>query len=281
MLPKIVGYVQDICCFGKCSMTLAIPALSALGHTVVPLPTAVYSTHLGYEGHTKLDISKELEGILAHYESMNLQFDAVISGFLSSPSEAELVLRARGLLRRGGLAVTDPVLGDNGKAYGGAGGEMLSAARSLSAGADLITPNVTEACMLLGIPQEALVTDKMAREILESLKQRLNARAVVLTGCDIRKGFISTASLDENGAFDIHDEVKYGGRWHGCGDLFVSIVTGLLLRSRSLAYACAFASSFLSRCVKLSEELNAVEAEGLAFEPLLGLLSAEIGGENI
>ncbi len=275
MLPKTVGYIQDICCFGKCSMTVGLPALAALGNTVVPMPTGLYSAHLGYAGHTKLDTSGELEKILAHYESMGLLFDSVISGFLSSPCEARLAMRARGLIKRGGLAIVDPVLGDSGKPYGGVNEDMQSAMKELCRNADLITPNVTEACMLLGLPAAQTLTAERAREILQALKAEYGVKAAVLTGCDLQKGLITTVSLDSAGSFDAHDEKKCGGRWHGCGDLFVAVAAGLLLNGRTLAFACAFAAKFIAECVRHTESLGLPEAEGLSFEPLLGLLADE------
>ena len=161
--PRVAA-IHDLSGFGRCSLTVAIPVLSAMGVQCCPLPTAVLSTHTGgFEGYTFRDLTEEMAAAAAHWKALDLRFDAVYSGFLGSERQIGLVRQfLRDFRRPGTLAVVDPVMGDFGRVYETYTPAMCRRMADLTAEADVITPNLTEAALLLGVPYESLPRDEAA-----------------------------------------------------------------------------------------------------------------------
>ena len=192
---KRVAALQDLSCFGRCSLTVVLPVLSAMGVQGCPLPTAVLSSHTGGFGPVaRTELADQLQGTLEHWQRLGLDFDGVYTGYLSSPRQAALARRAVEALRRtGGMALVDPVLGDGGRLYASVTPELAAAMGELCQAADVITPNLTEAAVLLGRPPE------QAREEPLTLVRMLSVggrRSVVLTGVEPEPGQIGAAWFD-------------------------------------------------------------------------------------
>ena len=270
--PRCVA-IHDLSGFGRCSLTIVLPVLSAMGVQCCPLPTAYLSTHTGgFTGNTFLDMTGPMEAAAAHWAALGLHFQAIYSGFMSSRRQLEdAPALIRSLRREDTLVLTDPVMGDNGQTYRTYTPEMCAAAVSLAAEADVITPNLTEAAVLLGIPYGealALPPEEAVRRL--SLEGR---RSVVLTGVSRREGVIGAACLDRReGVVRFAEAERVPGSFHGTGDLFASVLTGHLLRGRSLGEAAEGAAEFVSACVKRTLALGTPAREGVDFEPLLKLL---------
>lgn len=273
---KRVAAIHDMSGFGRCSLTVAIPVLSAMGAQVCPLPTAYLSTHTAdFEGFTLLDMTDQFEPVSNHWASLGLAFDAIYSGFLASAKQIDLI---RGFIARFAkpdtVVLVDPVMGDAGKPYRTYTPEMCARMGTLADDATVITPNLTEASLLLGKPYESAPKDeKGTREWLHLLSKN-QTRSVVITGVSFDGKTIGSVSYDaKNG------EIRYAmAEWlgtfvHGTGDLFASVLLGGLLKGRSLGDACQAAADFVHDSIALYLKDGTPLREGVPFEAILNKLS--------
>lgn len=266
-LPRVLA-IHDLCVFGRCSLSVIGSVLAARGAQCCPLPTALLSTPTNYEGNTLFDLSGELPDILRHLCAIGTCFDAVYSGFLATTGQAALVETAFEMAPEA-LRVVDPVLGDNGKLYRTMDASMISAVRSLAEKAHLITPNVTEASVLLGgDPNHFPADENEARSWLEALSLN-GSRSVVLTGLSFVNPDEITVGWTEHGAYGFTSHPRSGGSYPGTGDLFTAYLLSERLNGVSLAYATAAAARFVSRCAALTVERGTPPEEGLLFEEML------------
>ncbi len=198
MKTKRVLAVHDLCSFGRCSLTAAIPVISAMGMQVCPLPTAFFSNNLTYGEFTFHDFTDKMTGFMDRWEKLGFRYDAVYSGFLASVEQIEVVRDAarRFASREGALVVVDPAMGDDGKLYPVFGPEYVEAMRTLVKEATLITPNFTEACFLLG---ESCGTEVPSSEALRAMTEKLaalGAKQVVITSVPAGENEIKVVSFD-------------------------------------------------------------------------------------
>ena len=273
MLPTPRAMVlQDISGFGRCSMTIALPVLAAMGCQCCPLPTAYLSTHTAFEGNTFLDMTGAVAGAAAHWKAMGLTFDGIYSGFLGSERQLELVFRCISDFQ-GPETVTlvDPVLGDHGKAYRTCTPALCAGMAGLAARAQVITPNLTEAAILLGLAPE--VRPSGPAEV-ESWAARLSSdgkRQVVITGVSPEPGLTGALCLSPAGLQWV-TAPQVPAQFHGTGDLFASVLLGGLLRQAPLAAATRRAVDFTALCVRHTMEAATPPKYGVEFEGLLGYL---------
>ena len=271
--------VQDISCLGQCSNTVMLPLLSAAGIETVVLPTALLSTHTGgFPGYTFLDLSGEMEKILSHFATLGVRFDGFLSGYLASAAQMDLLQRLLPpLMREGALRVVDPVMGDEGAFYSIYNVDFVTRMRAFCRGADAITPNLTEACLLADVPYTgARPTEAALREILSRLAE-LDVRNILITGVLADETTISVVYRGEDGVTGRALAPYIPHRFHGTGDLFTGAFTGFLSRGVPLAAAAERAMRFLSHCIQ--DTLPEMEEHwyGLCFEGRLGELT-EKGG---
>lgn len=276
-LPRVAA-LHDLSCFGRCALTVVLPTLAAMGIQPIPLPTALLSTHTG--GFTDLyfdDLTPEMEKITAHWRSIGLDFDAIYVGFLGSAVQIEVVERFIGEFRGDAPVLIDPVMGDDGVLYSTYTTEMVARVRALCAHADLITPNLTEACLLLDRPYRdttamtAAEAAAWADELLTGLRA-LGARAVVLTGLP-HGNVIRVAGAVGDARFTVsHARIPAG--YPGTGDLFASVLLGRLLEAGtldidSLREAADSAAIFTARAIAITLEAGTPVRDGVLFEKLL------------
>lgn len=256
--------IHDIACYGKSSLTVVLPAMSALGAEVVPLPTALLSSHTGIKNATFLPLDKEMQAILNHWKSENVSFDCIYSGFLGSASQIDTVLS---VFERypDALKAVDPVMGDNGIKYKTYTDEMCEKMKLLVTKADIITPNYTEAAMLLGIKYEEFPSIETAEAAARSLSE-LGPKTVVITGIRSGENIVNVVYDRQNGFFA--DSVKYiDKRYDGTGDLFSSVLFGLILENGDVSLSLEKASEFVREVVDYSSKHS--ENDIILFEPLL------------
>ena len=273
--PRVAA-IHDMSGFGRCSLTVAMPILSAMGIQCCPLPTAFLSTHTGgFEGFTFLDMTDELPKVAAHWKSLGLDFRAVYSGFLGSERQITIV---EDFLRKfrgpDTVAVIDPVMGDHGAVYQTYTPAMCAGMTRLAELADVITPNLTEAALLLGIPYRELPTGEAGcREIVERLS--LNGRrSVVLTGASTAPELTGAMCFDaRTGRTEAVQTRRVPQEFHGTGDVFASVLTGALVQGASLPNAARQAVDFVRACAERTAKAGIPMREGVEFEPLLGLLT--------
>lgn len=276
-MTPCVATIHDLSCFGRCSLTIAMPVLSAMGAQCCPLPTALLSTHTGgFEGYSFLDTTAEMEKIAAHWQTLDLHFRAVYSGFLGSEAQMSVVADfIRDFRKEDTIVVVDPVMGDNGKPYKTYTPAMCTGMWRLAAVADVITPNLTEAAILLGEPYESLPTDETgSKEIVERLS--LNGqRSVVLTGYSETPETVGAMCFDhKSGKTHAVQAKRVEQSFHGTGDLFASVLTGALVQGKALVPAAQQAADFVHACAERTAMLDTPRRNGVDFEPLLKLLMA-------
>ena len=272
--PRIAA-IHDLSCFGRCSLTIALPVLSAMGCQCCPLPTALLSAHTGISGFTFLDTTDEMRRISAHWSQLSLHFQAIYTGFLGSAPPINLVAA---FLRRfhapDTLLVMDPVMGDHGTPYKTCTPALRQGLRELVAQADVITPNLTEAAILLDIPyHESQTAD--ASELVRALSLQ-GQRSVVLTGYAAAPGQVGALCYDrDTRQVEAVQTARVPQDFPGTGDLFASVLTGALTRGAPLLQAARTAVDFVGSCVARSVAEGAGEAEGVDFEPLLQQLTVK------
>lgn len=267
-----VAAIHDISGYGRCSLTVALPVLTAMGAQCCVLPAAYLSTHTGFEGFTFLDMTPQMTPALDHWKALDLQIDAIYSGFLGSAEQMDIVKRAKTLFPEA-LLVVDPVMGDHGVPYKTYTPEMCENMANLAACADLVVPNMTEAALILKRPySSAPTTEPGAYEWMEALSGP--TRSVVLTGLSLEKGSIGLAWLDAaNGTRGVIQHPFIGEEYHGTGDLFASVMVGALLQGAPLPTAADRAARFIGDCARLSFSEGTGRNQGVRFEALLGQLT--------
>ena len=274
-LKKIVT-IQDLSCYGKCALTIALPVLSAAGVQACPVPTALLSTHTGGFGKPAvLDLTGEIDHIAAHWQSAELYFDTVMTGYLAGQAQIEAVERFFERFPQS-RRIVDPVMGDNGRYYSGFDDRFAQRMAQLCKRADVILPNLTEAAFLLGIPCQPQCGAAYAEQLARRLAQELGVRAVVLTGVQSEDGARLGAGVLEDGRFTLALAGRVNAVFHGSGDLFAAVFAALVTRGCELQEAAQLAASFTAACIAYTAaDPGAQEREGLRFEPLLGRLAQE------
>ncbi|KRL05833.1 pyridoxamine kinase [Liquorilactobacillus oeni] len=245
---------QDLSCAGQVSMTVALPILGALGLSPTVLPTALLSTHTGGFGeNTYYDLSSEMEKIIEHWKTLPLSFSAIYLGYLGA-KPLDVLFKHLPALADNAFCLIDPVMGDHGKLYRGFNLKYVAKMRRLITHASLITPNVTEAQLLLGKNcTSVFISRSEVEDLLISLKKTFSVPRVLLTGVQFEAGSIGVWGYD-----DISREIwhvqskKLSGHYFGTGDLFASVLLGALLKKRNLQSATKLAMGFVSACIEHS-----------------------------
>ena len=271
--------VHDISCLGRCSLTVALPMLSAAGLETTLLPTAVLSTHTGgFEGYTYRDLVEDMEPIAAHWLGLGLRFDGVFTGWLGTHRHIARMRRLMTAFADGRPElIVDPVMGDNGRLYATLDGDYVDAMRDFCGGASLLLPNLTEAALLT---RTAYPGEDYGREDVLALLKALRAlgpETVVLTGVSLREGRIGAAAWDGE-ALAYHDAPFIPGQWHGAGDVFACAMLGARFAGKDAAAALGFAVDFTARCIARTRDAGTDERLGLQFEPELWRMTELVKG---
>ena len=278
MTTPRVAAIHDMSGFGRCSLTVAIPVLSAMGVQCCPLPTAFLSTHTGgFTGFTFLDMTEEMPKVAAHWQELAPRFHAIYSGFLASERQIGIVSDFIRTFRRSDtLVVIDPVMGDDGKAYQTYTSALCSGMTHLAELADVITPNLTEAAFLLGRPYDQLPQEEAGLQELVRELGLHGRRSVVLTGVSLSPG--KTGAMCFDAKTSRTETVQVDMIAHpllGTGDIFASVLTGALVRGDTLFSAAAQAADFVRACAVHTVAQDLPLREGVDFEPMLGLLTKQ------
>ena len=273
--PRVAA-IHDLSGFGRCSLTVALPILSAMGVQCCPLPTAFLSTHTGgFEGFTFLDMTDEMPKVAAHWKTLDLGFQAIYSGFLGSERQIGIVENfIRDFRRENTVVVVDPVMGDHRDVYQTYTPAMCTGTARLAEMADVITPNLTEAALLLRVRYDERPTcEAGSREIVERLSLD-GRRSVVLTGAVTAPELTGAACFDAvSGRTDLIQTQRVPREFHGTGDVFASVLTGALVQEETLPEAVRQAVEFVRACAQATARSGLPMREGVEFEPLLGLLT--------
>ena len=257
---KRAALINDLSCFGKCSLSVSMPILSSYGIETVPLPTALLSTHTGgFTGYVVQDTTEAMRAFAAHWKQVGVQFDCIATGYCCSPEQIRLAAEfIRSFADGRTLVVVDPVLGDHGRLYSGFTDAHVDAMRELCSLADLITPNRTEAALLAGLSFSS------ADETLLYAQQVKDA-VITSVGSGSRIGYL--ARLD--GRVTLVQKEAVDMTVHGAGDVFTSALSGELLSGQAPQTALLRAADFCDSCIHETAKRQPGHWYGLAFEPVL------------
>lgn len=287
---KRIAAVNDLSGFGRCSLTVSIPILSAMGCQVCPVPTAVLSAHTGYPNPLVRDFTDNMEGFLAHWESLGLTFDCVYTGYLGNQRQADILAPFLQLQKeRGALRLVDPAMADNGRMYSSCSAELVPAMARLVSLASVATPNLTELCLLTGESYDDVMAEpagadrrwrveQMARCLLAS-----GCESVVVTGvvqgdrienCVLPSAMAFAEWVDEEWA----DNRRIEKHFAGTGDVFASVLCGWWMKGCSLFDAACRATTFVCKTTAATAQWQENGQDGIAFEPYLFELTEEAKG---
>ena len=266
---KRILTVQDISCVGKCSLTVALPIISAMGIEAAVLPTAVLSTHTAFKKFTFRDLTEEIPVIADCWKEQNIEFDGLYSGYLGSVRQIDLVIELYKAFGEGKLKLVDPAMADNGKLYAGFSPEFPSEMARLCAIADVAIPNLTEACFMLGKEYKASGYDEeYIKELLLGIAS-LGAKKVVITGI-AEEGKLGCCGYDSvSGEFFSYFNNEITQRFHGTGDTFASVCFGSLILGESLFDATKKAADFVCDAIKATLSDERPIDYGVHFEKVL------------
>lgn len=265
---KRILTIQDISCVGQCSLTVALPILSACGLETAVLPSAVLSTHTaGFSGYTFRDLTEDMPAIAAHWMKENITFSAIYTGYLGSTKQIDYVRSIfRSAAAPGCIKIVDPAMADNGKLYPGFDEEFVEAMKLLCAEADFIVPNITESCFLTGMDY----TVNYDRAYIDQLLNKLTAlgcKNIILTGISYAPGRTGIV-IFENGVYSYYEHELLSNSCHGTGDIYASSFVGALVRGNSAYRAAQIAADYTVECIRETAKLSN-HWYGAAFEPVL------------
>lgn len=244
--------MQDISCVGKCSLTAALPVLSAMGIETAVLPTAVLSTHTMFTGFTFHDLTQELRPILAHWKQENFQFDAVYTGYLGSFEQISIAEELLDTFGKGKLKIVDPCMADSGKFYPGFTQEFADAMGKLCSHADLICPNLSEASFLLHEPYQKNYDETYIHAVLKKLTS-LGCPCAVITGVSCQPGKLGACAYDaRTDTFTYYFAAEEKEHFHGTGDLWASALCGALVNGKDLEASLRIACEFIREAIHLT-----------------------------
>lgn len=259
---KRIATIQDISCLGKCSLTVALPILSAMGTECCVVPTAVLSTHTMFTGYTFRDLTDDMPLIADHWQKEGFRFDALYTGYLGSVRQIDIVKEYFAAFGGQGFKLVDPAMADNGKLYAGFTPEFALQMAGLCGEADIILPNLTEAAYLLDRPYRAEGYDEdYIRDLLKRLCD-LGAGTAVLTGVSFSPREIGVMSYHaESDTVESYFHPRVDASYHGTGDIFASVTAGSLLRGSSLRESYRLAADFTAACIRRT----AADPEGIRY----------------
>lgn len=267
---KKIALINDVTGYGRCSVAVELPIISALKIQACVLPTAILSVHTGFPTYYIDDYTDRMKAYMENWKENNLLFDGILTGFLGSVRQIELVLDfLRTFKKQHTTVIVDPVMGDYGKLYSSYTEEMCCGIRQLLPYADVITPNLTEACRLLQIPYPdgGHITPAELHDMAEALSA-LGPEKMVITGIHCVED-IGNYIYEYGTEPQLLQTKKIGGDRSGTGDVFAGIVSGIVVQGRPLIEAVRTAADFITKTMIYTEELDLPHNCGLAFEEFL------------
>ncbi len=271
--------IQDVSCVGQCSLTVALPILSAMGVETAILPSAVLSTHTGgFKGFTFRDLTEDLVPIMQHWQKENIRFDAFYTGYVGSPTQLAYISDIiANTSNENSMVIIDPVMGDKGKLYTGFSADFPAKMAAFCGKADVILPNLTEASFMLN---EKYEEDHHTKEYIEDMLHKLlklGAKNALLTGVSFEEGKVGIATLNGGtGEVSYYFRDFIGGSFHGTGDVFASSFTGAMVRGYSLEEAGKIAVDFTVKAIECTVD-DPSHWYGVKFEKALPFLMRRIG----
>ena len=269
---KKCAVINDFSGFGRCSIAVALPVLSAMRVQPCALPTAILSNHTGYPSYHFDSYTEKMRPYANEWKKLDLRFDTIFSGFLGCSEQIDIVLDFFKDFKSGNnIIIVDPVMADNGKIYSTYSKELCDKMKSLAEHADIITPNVTEACILAG---EEYVGEDISKEFAKKLADKLSGgvRSVVITGIASKDTMTTFVFDKESGEYHSVNTKRIKESYPGTGDLFASVLCGAVTNGSSLLEATQFAAKFVEETTEYTSHFDTDHNDGISFEPFLDKL---------
>jgi len=250
MSYKKILTIQDISCVGQCSLTVALPILSACGVEACPLPSAVLSTHTaGFSGYTFRDLTDDMPDIMNHWQKEKIKFDCIYTGYLGSTKQIGFVAEIiDSVLKPGGKVIIDPAMADNGKLYPGFNTEFVEAMKKLCAKADYLVPNITEASLLTDEEYKTKYDENYIDSLIRKLYD-LGSKNIILTGVSYKAGKTGVVVTEEKN-LSYYEHTLLPNSCHGTGDIYASAFAGALTRGKSAYDSAKIAADYCMECIK-------------------------------
>ncbi len=270
---KRVVTIQDISCVGKCSLTVALPIISAMGIETAVIPTAVLSTHTAFKNFTYRDLSNDLPKIAKHWKQEQFDFDGIYTGYLGSIEQIDMLKEFfKEFKTHDNFIFIDPVMADNGKLYSGFDQKFALEMKELCKMADVIVPNLTEASYMLEREYKENYTEEEIKEILLELSN-LGPKEVILTGVSFKDNELGVMSYNrENDKFFSYFREKVPAKYHGTGDIFASTLVGAMVNDNSLEEALKIAVDYVWETINDTYVTKKEDAYGVNFESKMAYL---------
>lgn len=275
---KRIVTVQDISCVGKCSLTVALPIISAMGVEAAIIPTAVLSTHTMFSEFTCKDLTDQITPITNHWKRAGLDFDAIYTGYLGSFEQIDLMIKMFSDFKtESGITFVDPAMADNGKLYPAFDEAFAKKMASLCAVADIIVPNITEACFMTDTEYRTDYDEQYVKALLKKLSA-LGAKICILTGVSFEEGKTGVMGYDsEKDEYYYYSHKKHSRSYHGTGDVFSSTCIGAMMNGLDWKKAVVVAADYTAECIRLTiEDLNGNDY-GVNFEQAVPMLIRMLG----
>lgn len=275
---KRIVTIQDISCIGKCSLTVALPIISAMGIETAIIPTAVLSTHTMFSGFTCKDLTDQIKPITKHWEEENFDFSAIYTGYLGSFEQIDLMKEMFDEFKTdSNIIFVDPAMADNGKLYPAFDEAFAKHMATLCAKADIIVPNITEASFMTGIEYKNEYDEDYIKTMLKALAN-LGAKISILTGVSFKEGTTGVMGYDkEKDEFYYYSHKKHPVSYHGTGDIFSSTCIGAMMNDMSWKDAIAVAADYTAECIRITCEDPDAISYGVNFESVIPYLLKRIG----
>ncbi len=266
---KKIAVINDISGFGRCSASVSLPVISHMRVQACLLPTSIFSNHTGFASYYYEDFTDKMLQYMGEWKKLDLRFEGIASGFLGSAEQIEIVQEFIHQFRdERTQVIIDPVMGENGKSYPTYSEEMCDKMKHLVEYADILTPNVTEACMLTGMPFKE--KDWQRKELLEMMARLrgLGAKKIVVSGLDSGQ-FISNAVSEVPGECKLLRQKRVGKVRSGTGDIFASIIAADCVNGVDFETSVCKAAAFVQECIRVTERFDIPETDGVCFEEVL------------
>lgn len=270
-IQKKIAVINDMSGYGRCSIAVSLPVISKLKVQCCPVPTAIFSNHTGYEHYFFDDYTEKMPEYIRNWKLLGLEFSGIYSGFLGSDAQIDIVENfIRDFRTEQILVIIDPVMGDYGKAYATFTPTLCKSMKRLVQYADILTPNLTEACILTDTPYKENWRKKEIRELAVKLME-MGPSKVVITGI-VQGSYIANYVCDEKKCEHFLRTIRVGTQRCGTGDLFASIIAADAVNGVDFAVSVKKASNFVKKCIEKSMELEIPVTDGVAFEEILDKL---------
>ncbi|SKB69630.1 pyridoxine kinase [Lysinibacillus sp. AC-3] len=282
-MMKKVAVIQDMSSFGKCSLTAAMPVLSVMGVQAVPLPTAILTAQTGYPSFYCEDLTSKMDYFVDEWSKLGATFDGIHTGFVTGKEQIDNIFRFLNVFHSSETKLlVDPVMGDLGEVYKMYTGELLDRMKALAKCADIITPNVTECCLLTGLSYEKLQSYQDDSDYLQTLEeagqqlQQATGANVIITGlnpppADANKRYVGNMYVDAQRSFSSIREYN-GESYSGTGDLFASVIMGGMMRGQDIVESMKLAETFLAASIEATSKEQIPREAGVNFEKFLRML---------